>query len=195
MKKKKISKVKKIGAFLFVFPLVVGAIYALPLPQYIAVDSGDLLSYYGVVFGLYASYYTYLDEKKKAKLEHKNELSPALHVEVRKEAGQEHVFDIKITSLKKQVLTDVILYDEPICNILNDTIKLTVAFGNQKNNGLIKPDIKVSDSDIPVDKQNGYPDYIQIVCNDVERNCWVCDFQRLTVEHKNLYVPLAPRIE
>jgi len=194
MKKRK-NKAIMIMVALFVFPLIVGAIYALPLPQYIAVDSGDLLSYYGVAFGLYASFYTYFEERKRERLEHKKELSPALYVDVKKENVQKNTFDIQITSLKKQILTDVVLYDEPVCNVLSDTIKLTVALGNQKGAGIIKADVRVLDSDIPINEQNGYPDYIQIVCNDVERNCWACDFQRLTIEEKTVYVPLAPRIE
>lgn len=193
MKKKKV-RITVVGVLLFIFPLIIGAIYALPLPQYIAVDSGDLLSYYGVVFGLFASYCTYLNEKKREKQERESELSPALHVEVSSEIAQKDVFSIQITSLKRQVLTDVIVYDVPICNILNDTINVTVGFGSHKNDCFIKPDVDISDSDIPIDKQSGYPDYIQIACVDTARNCWICDFQRLTVENKNLYVPLAPRI-
>ena len=37
---------------LLLFPIAVGLIYALPLPQIVAIDSGDLLGYYATTFGI-----------------------------------------------------------------------------------------------------------------------------------------------
>ena len=51
--------------FIFLFPLLIGIICALNLPNIINVASGDLLSYYAVAFGILASYLTYKNEKYK----------------------------------------------------------------------------------------------------------------------------------
>ena len=55
-----------------IFPLLVGAIYALPLPQVIAVESGDLLAYYGTSLGILGSFITYQAERKRTDKAGKN---------------------------------------------------------------------------------------------------------------------------
>ena len=67
---------------LFLFPILVGLIYALPLPQVIKVESGDLLGYYATTFGILGSFYTYRQEKRKSHIEHLRELRPCLIVEI-----------------------------------------------------------------------------------------------------------------
>ena len=60
-----------VGLFvvLFMFPIIVGLIYAIPIPQFVAVDSGDLLAYYGTTFGIIGSFITYRHELNKSKKE------------------------------------------------------------------------------------------------------------------------------
>lgn len=69
---------------LFLFPIVIGLFYALPLPQIVAVGSGDLLAYYGAFFGIVGSFVTYRIEIAKRKKERIKEIKPVFIVEVKK---------------------------------------------------------------------------------------------------------------
>lgn len=62
-----------IAIVLLVFPIIVGLIYALPLPQVIAVSSEDMLSFYGTAFGIFGSFILYrLEKKNEEKRETRN---------------------------------------------------------------------------------------------------------------------------
>lgn len=183
---------------LAIFPLVVGLIYALPFPQVIAIESGDLLSYYATVFSILGSVYMFLRESKSKRKEHENGLSPALHVSLEKENEEDDIFEIKIVSLKAGLLFEVFLYDQLICDKISEKEvidrKITFKKGRKSN----KDDCKVlvyQDDDLFKDKMSTYPDYIQIVCCDIEHNCWVCDFIRIDGKNGHEYYSVAPRIE
>ena len=202
-KRKKLKKysVKKrrrtLFAMLVIFPLIIGLTYALPFPQVIAIESGDLLSYYATVFSILGSVYIFLQESKNRKKDHENELSPALHVSLEKENEEDDIFEIKIVSLKAGLLFEVFLYDQLICDNISEKQvidrKITFKKGRKSN----KDDCKVlvyQDDDLFKDKMSTYPDYIQIVCCDIEHNCWVCDFIRIDGKNGHEYYSVAPRI-
>ena len=185
----------KCAVILFLFPLLVGVFYSLPLPQYIAVDCGDLLSYYATAFGLFGSIYIFLQENKNRKKEHESQLAPALHVSLRKE---QDVYKLRIAFLKEQTLSEVILYDQMLCEKVSgkQIIEKMIYFGKKgsigKGNSV---DFVFSDSGLFAEDEKLYPDYIQIVCCDVEHNCWVCDFRRIKFDGGYEYLAEAPRIE
>lgn len=194
---KKWYKKHKLGLFvlfLFLFPLIVGVIYSLPLPQYVAVESGDLLAFYGVAFGLLFSFVTYLDSNRKISLERQKNMRPEIYVELEQRSYQSGVFDIHIRHNKKQVLTDVYLYDELVCGYMDQSKSFAISYClNQAQEKGLCPDFNITmDSDIlDVD---GFPKYIQIVCYDTDDNGWVCEFNKAKVQNKIMYIPLAPQI-
>ena len=79
-------------------------IYAIPIPQFVAVDSGDLFAYYGTTFGIIGSFITYRHELNKSKKERIGELKPAFIVEVKKLGKEEDIFNIEIINGSQQTV-------------------------------------------------------------------------------------------
>lgn len=94
MAKKKISKLRfffnkvkrnfkwyKTPIFLFaaiiLFPIVIGLIYKIPI-CFIDIEIGDLLSFYAVALGLFATYLTYRENENKKCLERQEALRPKI---------------------------------------------------------------------------------------------------------------------
>ena len=119
MKNKKVLKkyLKRnkylVGLFvlLFIFPIIIGLIYVIPIPQIVAVDSGDLLAYYGTTFGIIGSFITYRFELSKSKKERIKELKPVFVVEVKKINDKENIFNIEIINRSQQTVTFLHFYD------------------------------------------------------------------------------------
>ena len=80
-------------------------IYALPLPQIVAVESGDLLAYYGTTFGIIGSFITYRYETNKNKKEKIKELQPTFVVSVELVNEEANVFSVDIINLSQKTLT------------------------------------------------------------------------------------------
>ena len=113
---------------LFIFPIIIGLIYAIPIPQFVAVDSGDLLAYYGTTFGIIGSFITYRHELNKSKKEKISELKPAFIVEVKKVEKEEDIFNIEIINRSQQTVIFLHFYDEFISTIINDKYSLKTTF-------------------------------------------------------------------
>ena len=197
MNNKKKSKIKRflknkfwqLAIVCLIFPLIVGAIYMLPLPQIIAVDAGDLLAFYGAAFGILGSFYVYLDEKKKAKKEIDNKLRPKLVIEVNKHSNVKNLFDIRILNQSEKSLSYFSLYDEFISPDFPKKKKLTVSYNlTVEEHRKLKSDFNItSDEDILDD--DGYPKYIQVVCDDAEHRAWVGEFFKINDGNKIFYYP------
>lgn len=201
---KKNSKLRKVNRhfvrygwlYILVFPLVVGVLYRLPLPQIIALEPGELLAYYAVVFGLLGSYFKYAEDKKVEKREREKNAMPVLDVELMKRPDCPMLFDIRIRSLKESPLCDVYLYDELVCGYLTEKTKLSVsvAFGlNKTEEEELRPDRNIT-MDGGILDEDGYPKYIQIACDDTEGTVWVCEFDKYKTENEIVYRPIAPWI-
>lgn len=173
------------GAILF--PLLIAVVTCVPCLRSFLPKSGDLLAYYGVIFGLLGSYYKYSEDRRKEKREKEQALTPFFSVELEKEKECDKQYNISITLLKKQLLRDIGLYDEYLCKTMSvgQSITKTISFSlsseeekrlKKKNDFNITVDGDIMDTD-------GYPKYIQIVCDDLEGNGWVCDF--IKVKHTN----------
>ena len=119
-----------VGLFvvLFIFPIIIGLIYAIPIPQFVAVDSGDLLTYYGTTFGIIGSFITYRHELNKSKKERIRELKPAFIVEVKKVEKEEDIFNIEIINRSQQTVTFLHFYDEFISTIINDKYSFKIRY-------------------------------------------------------------------
>ena len=174
---------------LFLFPIIVGLVYALPFPQVIKVESGDLLGYYATTFGILGSFYTYRQEKRKSHIEHLRELRPCLIVEIT-EPDKNGVFSLSINNHSHNVLTNFYLYDAFLSSTIKkgkNTYTVTYNKTSEEANALAPQFNIVMDDDI-IDP-DGYPRYVQILCDDSDGNTWDCWYQKIDDCGKIYYYP------
>lgn len=176
--------------FIGIFPLVVGVFYYLPLPRIISIDSGDLLSYYGVAFGILGSFITYRYETDRKEKERDRELKPIFGVELQRDKSG--VFNLKIVKHSKREAFCIYLYDKYIQNTI-DKADLYITFNEDKEkvkslknvygqDGYVNITLETDDMD-----DDGYPKYIQILCDDVDGRTWNCVYQKAHDEGKKHY--------
>ena len=180
-----------VGLFvvLFMFPIIVGLIYAIPIPQFVAVDSGDLLAYYGTTFGIIGSFITYRHELNKSKKERINELKPAFIVDVKKIKKEEDIFNIEIINRSQQTVTFLHFYDEFISTIINDKYSFKTTFNKTiKETEGINPDYNIT-MDSEILDNDGFPKYVQLLCDDSDGNSWNCCYYKVKDYDKVYYYP------
>ena len=66
-------------AALLAFPVIIGLLYRIPI-KFIDVEVGDLLSFYAVALGLFATYLTYRKSEDQKSLEKQNSLRPRIEL-------------------------------------------------------------------------------------------------------------------
>lgn len=171
---------------IILFPLIIGAVYALPLPQIVAVDCGDLLSFYGTALGIFSSFVIYRQEKIKERKENLKILRPKLTVEVEKNGEQ---FLLKVQNYSDGPLMCVYLYDVYVGLVLEKKSEFSVCYCQNTYASIklnasynITMDHEIMDSD-------GYPKYVQICCDDHEGNMWNCCFDKRSDGQKIFYYP------
>ena len=174
---------------LFIFPIIIGLIYAIPIPQFVAVDSGDLLAYYGTTFGIIGSFITYRHELNKSKKERISELKPAFIVEVKKVEKEEDIFNIEIINHSQQTVTFLYFYVEFISTIINDKYSFKTTFNktNKETEG-INPDYNIT-MDSEILDNDGFPKYVQLLCDDSDGNSWNCCYYKVKDCNKVYYYP------
>lgn len=171
------------------FPVLVGWIYSLPLPQFVAVDSGDLLSYYGVVFGIVSSFVIYRLELNKKEKERETELKPVFVVDVTLFDEKNGIFIVRIVNQTQKGLYFLNLYDEFVSSEVRKHYEFKVTYlkyDEELENLEIDYNITM-DSDI-IDA-DGYPKYIQLICDDSSRNAWNCYYCKIKDGDKTYYYP------
>lgn len=175
-------------AILLIFPIVVGLIYALPLPQIVAIDSGDLLGYYATTFGILGSFYTYRLEKRKNEKERKSELKPNFIIEIIKR-DKNDIFSLKISNHARSSISHLYLYDVFLSAEAKEkyTLKISYLKSIEEVNKL-KPDFNITADDDIIDV-DGYPKYIHLMCDDSDRNTWSCCYRKITDCEKIYYYP------
>lgn len=157
---------------LIVFPLIVGGLYALPLPQIINVDSGALLAYYGTAFGILGSFVIYRGEINKKKGERNQELKPIFYVEAILIDNDLGLFRIDIKNHSENPLTYLYFYDEFVSTLAKKEYSFNVVFNKsfeKKENDKVQFNITMDPDIIDSD---GYPKYIQLICDDKDGNAW-----------------------
>lgn len=161
-----------IAIVLLVFPIIVGLIYALPLPQVIAVSSEDMLSFYGTAFGIFGSFILYRLEKKNEEKKRNKELKPIFSVEVELSDKEKGLFKININNLTQNKLTYLYLYDEFVSPQVEKHYSFQITFNKSKSEAKqLNPNFNITmDSDI-IDK-DGLPKYVQLLCDDIDGNMW-----------------------
>lgn len=174
---------------LLAFPLLVGYIYALPLPRVIDVESGDLLAFYGTAFGILGSFYTYRMEKEKEKRAKEKESKPQLQIKVT--AKDEDVFEVNVINYTQNLLSAIFLYDEFAGEELKSRYMICFdkkpdEYNEMKKNipGLIN--IVTCEELIESD---GYPKYIQICCDNANGDMWNCCFDKRKEGDRMYYYP------
>lgn len=175
--------------FVLILPLAIGGIYALPLPQIIAIDSGDLLAYYGTAFGIIVSFIVYRHEIKTKRKEKTQYLKPLFFVEVEPIDNTLGLFSVKINNHSEQPLSYLYFYDEFIEAHIQKQYLFRVAYNKTiEQTKTIKPEFNITiDSEI-IDS-DGYPKYIQILCDDKEGNMWNCCYYKVKDCEKIYYYP------
>lgn len=66
---------------LMLFPIIVGLFYKIPI-NFISIEIGDLLSFYAVALGLFATYLTYRENENKKFLARQESLQPRIELEL-----------------------------------------------------------------------------------------------------------------
>ena len=175
--------------FIILFPLIVGFIYALPLPQIVAVEPGDLLAFYGTALGIFISFCTYRAEKKKEQKERQRKLKPKLIVKLSKMPNATELFNLSIEKIGQQPLSYFQLYEQYISEELKHFQNFIVSFNQTTENvDRLKPNYTFVLENGAIGK-DGYPNYIQILCEDIDGNMWNCCFYKIKDCDKIYYYP------
>lgn len=173
---------------MFLFPIVVGMIYALPLPQIVAVDSGDLLGYYATVFGIWGSFYTYRLEKRKSEIERNNDIKPQFIVELSKN-DKSDIFSLIIRNHSKSTVSHLHLYDCFLSSEAKDKCSLKITYLKTiEEEDKLKPDFNITMDDDIMDV-DGYPKYVQLLCDDMDGKTWNCCYHKINDCGKIYYYP------
>lgn len=172
-----------------IFPFIIIGLYALPVSQHIAVESGDLLSYYGVIFGIVGSFYVYRKEKEKSDKERSHELKPAFVVDVKQAEHNPDIFDIAITNLSQNKVSYLYFYDEFISAEVQEKYHFKVTFNKSSADmQKIKCDYNIT-YDSSIIGADGFPQYVQLICDDRDGNDWDCCFHKVNDCGKIYYYP------
>lgn len=192
--KRYISRNKKsviLFSALLLFPALIILIYAIPWFQTTTVKAGDLLAYYGAVFGIVASFLLYRDEISKKRLERQRELKPEFSVHIRKASSARDIFELTISKNSSGVLSFLYLYDEFVSETVKKEISLRVSYNlsvEESSSENIDHNITVESDIIDGD---GYPKYVQLICSDIDGNYWNCCFRKVNDCGNYYYCPDA----
>ena len=182
-----------IGSVIFIFPVVAGVIYNIPIVKKLNIETGALLGFYGTAFGIIGSFITYRNEIKKEKKRRNKELKPIFFVEIKKSNKHSDIFNLKIIKQSEDNLSYFYLYDEFISVIMKKECIIDLSFNktddeveklkteNNFYNITMDPDI--------IDNKDNFPKYIQIICDDIDGNSWNCCFNKVNDCGKIFYFP------
>ena len=173
----------------FVFPIIVGLIYCIPVPQIIFIDSGDLLMYYATVFGIAGSFTIYRWEVNLKEKEKIRNLKPSFVVEVNLYDENKKIFNISITNCSKQRISFLYFYDEFVSEMIREKYSFKVTYNKmQEDVEDIRPDYNIVIGSNLVDKE-GYPKSVQLFCDDKLGNTWDCSYYKVKDCNRIYYYP------
>ncbi|MBP5261117.1 MAG: hypothetical protein J6Z43_03200 [Clostridiales bacterium] len=172
---------------LLVFPIIVGFIYALPLPQIVAIDSGDLIGFYGTSFGIVISFIIYRKEINNKEKERNLEIKPVFVVGVEHYNKETGVYIINVDNHSPKPISNLYIYDEFVESSPRKHYSFEVTYNKTKEEeDRIKPEFNITlDSEI-ID-EDGYPSYIQILCDDRDGNGWSFDYNKVINGERPIY--------
>ena len=168
-------KILLIFTFIFLFPLVIGFIASLELPNIVDIPSGDLLAYYGTAFGIFSSFLVFLLEKKRKDDERDSKIKPEILLKLEKSHND---LVITLDKITRAQLTNIFINDIYISNTFNHKSQLVVNFkiNNQNlyyNNSLVTFDDHAFNDD-------GIPKEIQVYCDDADKRFWELNYKLIS---------------
>ena len=180
---------------MILIPAIIEGIYSLPIKHSFSIDASSLLSFCGIAVGIIGSFCLYRYEKKCEETKRQKELQPSFLAEVI--SNEYGIFNIRIRSLTQSVFTHLYLYDELWVEMVSKDMNVCVSFCKTKEDFQklrhqgAKMNITVDEDIIQLD---GYPKYIQLTCEDIDGNTWVCDFYKVNDCGKITYYQRIPEI-
>lgn len=182
-----------IVSIIILFPLIIGFLYFLPLPQVINLNSGDLLAFYGTAFGILGSFLMYRYEIDKKEEERDKKLRPQLTINLKREQGDDDIFILTINKNPKQMLNYLYVYEVFINETMRMKTELRIAFNKTDEEARrFKLDCNICVVNDDKFDNDGYPEYVQIMCTDMDNHIWNSDFERI-VEYDRIYYGLEDR--
>lgn len=168
---------------LLLFPIIIGFIYALPIPQIVAVDSGDLLSYYAIAFGLAGTAFAYFENQRSLEISASKNAVPRVSVEIHK---NEDSFDICIKNDGKSNIKSIDLFDVDLHASLfpGEIIKRKIVFSKGIQSREI---VYIWEVEGLEQGPDGYPSYVQLVVFDSMNRGWVLDYTLFASECRPIY--------
>lgn len=149
---------------------------------------GDLLAYFGVLFGICISFFIYQDGKIREEKRRRYDLRPQFVIDFSSIGDTQGVFTLTIINCGSSPLKTVCLNGDasisyiPSKDYFNIDCRFDAKglydFGNRNPTVYIPPD------------DEGYPSYIQICCTDNEGNIWAFDFGKMKEFEKVQYYPI-----
>ena len=171
------------------FPLIVGGVYALPLPQIIEVSSEGLLSFYGAFLGICATFVTYRKENERKEKERRREIKPVFSVKLERSKNEENEYRLILYNVSTHNICNVFLYDEYWKNVLGKgENKTNIGFYKTVEEEKMGTASLKFNSNIELDEQ-GYPKELYFTCEDVDGNYWMCSFNKVEVDGEKRYFP------
>ena len=159
------------------------------MPQIVAINSGDLLTYYGTAFGIIGSFVAYRNEIKKAKRERTKELKPIFIVDISLIDNANSLFAINIVNQSEHKLSYLYLYDIFISANVQSNYSFNVTYCKSvEEEEKIKPQYNITVDSHIIDA-DGYPNYIQLICDDQDGNSWNCCYNKIKDCDRIFYYP------
>lgn len=171
----------KLVVAILIFPLIIGLFYEINGPSAIPIEPEGLLSFYGTAFGIFASFVTFVLERRKKKEERNLEIKPNFLIELEK--MDKDVFKLIINNFSENGIKQVFVYDEFLCSHINNKTEINISYLKSKselNNIKLEYD-KIKN--ITVDKDiidiDGYPKYIVVDSEDIDNRMWSSEFRKI----------------
>ena len=178
-----------VSIVLLTIPLALKWIYISLDEKSIVFQPSDILTYFGVAVGMFGSFVVYREEKAKEKKEREDRLRPDFGVHLELVDPEEEIFKLTILLYSESVLRSVYLYDNYCSDRISDQEAFFITYSGAREKAYQgKPLYNISCDDNILDK-DGWPHYIQINCDDTERQMWDCIFRKCSDGEHIYYTP------
>lgn len=169
------------------FPALLNFIYSFLSGQIIYIDIGNLLAYYGTLFGILVSFITYRNEiNQKHKLSN-IKFKPQITLCLNRRTDNNLLFDLIITNHSNYVPKYLYIYDYFITESLVDQLVYRVSFGlTTDQEQLLQPQFNFVIADDETDNTN-FPKNIYITCEDLEGKTWAIYYKKINDIDKLYY--------
>ena len=172
-----------LGAFGLVFPWILSLFYGCNTAGRIG-SYGDVLSYYGVYFGVVVSYVTYRFEKERKDRLHMQEIRPKIELSV-VESIAKGAFTLSIDNCGLHPLKQVYFEGDFLCTRIEKSFKVNIIFSIETKDELL------FDNEYPVifipQDDGGFPSNLLLNCDDSDNNTWAFEFKKQPYSEQSYY--------